>query len=60
MSGLLKWLKLHTYEAHLLAFLLMTLSPVLLYYSARQGLAGLTWGLLATVIIGNLIALWVR
>jgi len=60
MRRLLQWLNKHGYEAHLLAFFLMTLPPALLYYSARQGLDELTWGLLGVVILGNLITLWVK
>ena len=60
MSGILQWLKTHGYEAHLLAFTLITLPSVLLYFSARQGMDGLTWALLAAVVLGNLIALYVK
>jgi len=60
MSGLSQWLKKHIYEVHLLAFLLMVLSPILLYFSARQGINALTWVLIGIVVSGNLIVLWVR
>jgi len=43
-----------------MAFCLMTLPPVLLYYSVRRDLDSMTWGLLGVVILGNLIALWVK
>jgi len=60
MRAPLQWLKKHGYEAHLMAFCLMTLPPVLLYYSVRRDLDSMTWGLLGVVILGNLIALWVK
>lgn len=58
-NGLLKWLRKHVYEAHLLAFFLMIMSSISLYYSAGLGLEVLSWGLLTMVVLGNLIALWV-
>jgi hypothetical protein len=60
MSELFHWLKKHAYEAHLLAFGLMTLPSVWLYYSARRDQDILSWGLLAIVIMGNIITLWIR
>ena len=60
MSGIFQWMRKHTYEAYLIAFTLMIVAPALLYNTVRQGWGGWTWVLLFVVVVGNLIALFVR
>jgi len=55
-----KWLAKNKFEVHLLAFLLMVLPPIPLYYAAQREAPGLIWALLAFVICGNLLALLSR
>jgi VIT1/CCC1 family predicted Fe2+/Mn2+ transporter len=55
-----KWLTKNKFEVHLVAFLLMVLPPIPLYYAAQSGASGLIWALLALVICGNLLALLSR
>ena len=52
-----KWLTKNKFEIHLLAFLLMMLPPIPLYYAAENSDTGLIWALLGFVILGNLLAL---
>lgn len=42
------------------AFLLMVLPPTGMYLAARHDAQGWIWGLLAAVVVGNLIALGVK
>jgi len=60
MTNLHNWIRSHKFEAHLLAFLLMVIPPVPLYLAAQRDAAAWIWGLLALVILGNLLALVVR
>ena len=55
-----KWLTKNKFEVHLVAFLLIILPPIPLYYAAQSGASGLIWALLALVICGNLLALLSR
>ncbi len=57
MSDILHWLRDHKFEAHLIAFLLMVLPPVPLYFAARNGVVPWMWALLAPILLGNLLAL---
>ncbi|MFC2026115.1 hypothetical protein ACFLUC_02855 [Chloroflexota bacterium] len=57
MTRILNWLSDHKYQIHLLAFLLMVLPAIPLYYAAQQGAYPLIWGLLAIVVSGNILAL---
>lgn len=52
-----KWLTKNKFEVHLVAFLLMVLPPIPLYFAAQNGATGLIWVLLGFVICGNLLAL---
>jgi hypothetical protein len=54
---LLQWFKDHKFEAHLLAFLLMTIPSVFLYIAAQGGATGWIWVLLIPVVIGNIFVL---
>lgn len=53
-------LRQYKYESYLLAFTLMVLPPVLMYFAAQQDAIGWIWGLIGVVLLGNLIALVVR
>ena len=54
------WLRGHKFEAHLIAFLLMVLPPIPLYLAARSGAETWIYILLAPVVLGNLLELWLR
>lgn len=60
MSGWIKWLRAHKFEAHLIVFALLIVPPVPLYFAARYGALGWIWALLGLVILGNLLVLFVR
>jgi hypothetical protein len=60
MKKLAKWLQEHTFEANLLALLLMAVPPVLLYFAARQGALGWIYALLGLVVLGNILVLFLR
>ena len=60
MKNILQWLQTHKFEAQVIAFALMILPPIPLYFAARQGATAWIWVLLAPVILGNLLALAVK
>ncbi|GEM_PF-966839 len=60
MTGLLKWMRNHSFETYLIALFLVTAPPTLLYFAARSGLEWLIYILLGLVVLGNLIVLSVR
>ena len=60
MKSRLKWLQEHSFEANLLALLLMAVPPILLYFVARQGALGWIYALLGLVVLGNILVLFVR
>ena len=57
---IISWMQKHTFETHTLAFLLMILPPIPLYWAAQQGATGWVWFLLVPVILGNLLVLLVK
>jgi hypothetical protein len=54
------WLKKNTFNIHLIAFLLMVLPSIGLYFSVLAGSVGLTWALLGVVGLANLLILLVN
>lgn len=52
-----QFIKQRRFQIHILAFLLMILPPVVMYFAAQQGASGAIWALLALVVLGNLLAL---
>ncbi|HZD57554.1 MAG TPA: hypothetical protein VE136_12555 [Anaerolineales bacterium] len=60
MQNPIRWLSRHKFEAHLSAFILMTLTPVALYFAAQSDALGWIWGLLAVVILANIWVIFVR
>jgi hypothetical protein len=52
-----QYFKQRRFQVHILAFLLMILPPVAMYFAAQQGITGAIWALLALVVLGNLLAL---
>lgn len=54
---LLKFLRNHKFEGYLLAFTLILVPPLPMYYAANQANWPVFWFLLAIVVSGNLIAL---
>ena len=60
MRKMIIWLRTNKYQSYLLAFTLMVLPPIQLYFAAQQGANGWIWSLIGMVILGNIIALVVR
>ena len=60
MQRAIDQLRKHSSEAYLVAFLLMVVPPIPLYYAARGGAIGWIWGLLALIVLGNLLVLFIR
>ncbi len=60
MTNFLNWLSTRKFQMHLLAFLLITLPPLALYFAARNGATGWIWGLIGVVLLGNLLAILTR
>jgi hypothetical protein len=56
----IKWLKKNTFKVHLIAFLLMITSSVLLYSAAERGNIPLMWLLVGLFITGNILVILVR
>jgi hypothetical protein len=56
MRHTLKYLRKHKYEAYIAAFMLIVLPALPLYIAAQREAAGWIAGLLALVILGNLLA----
>jgi hypothetical protein len=57
MGSLLKQFSKNKYRSHTIAFLLMTLAPVALYYAVQQQATAWIWILIGAVILGNLITI---
>lgn len=57
MNKPFQWLRKHTFETHLIAFLVMTLPAIALYFAAQSNLPGVIWILIGIVIAGNLLVL---
>lgn len=60
MQNLIHWLSAHKFRAHLSAFILMILTPVALYFAAQSDALEWIWGLLAVVILANVLLIFVR
>jgi hypothetical protein len=56
----MNWLRAHQFKVHTIAFLMMVLPPVPLYYAAINGNALAMYLLLGIVILGNILVLFVR
>ena len=56
----MKWLRAHTFQVYVVAFLLMILPPIPLYYAALNGNTVEMYFLLAAVIFGNILLLLAR
>ena len=55
-----KWLQTHKFQAHTLAFLLIALPPIPMYIAVQRGATSWIWPLLAPVILGNLLELFLE
>lgn len=60
MRRIVEFLRDYKFESYLVAFALMVLPPIPLYFAAQQGAMGWLWGLIGVVLLGNIIALVVR
>lgn len=57
MNNLKKWPEQHKFIVHLVAFLLISLPSVGLYFAAEQGAFVAVYTLLGLVVLGNLLAM---
>jgi hypothetical protein len=55
-----KWLQTHKFQAHTLAFLMIALPPIPMYIAVQRGATSWIWPLLAPVILGNLLELFLE
>lgn len=56
---MIKRLRAHKFEFHLVVILLMAIPPLPLYFAAQQDALGWIWVLLSLVVLGNILALLV-
>lgn len=57
MTTLRNWLNTHKFQVHVLAFGLMMVTPVLMFFAAQGDAMGWIWFFLALFGVGNLLAL---
>lgn len=57
MTILRDWLITHKFQVHALAFGLMMVTPVLLFFAAQGGAVIWIWFLLGLFAVGNILAL---
>jgi len=57
---MITFLKEHKFQTHLIAFTLMVLASIGLYFAANAGVTGLIWALLGVFALANLLAILVR
>lgn len=57
MIRLVRRIRAHKFEAHLLAFLLIALSAGLMYHAAEREAITWIWILISIVVLGNILAL---
>lgn len=60
MSNIYRYFTEHKFEAYVIAFLLMTIPPLPMYYAAQGGNISLVFVLLGFVVLGNLLVLMIR
>ena len=58
MLALLRWLNQHKFQTLLMAFLLIILPPIGMFYSAQS--TSWTFALLAPVVAGNLLVILIH
>ncbi|MEA2008057.1 MAG: hypothetical protein U9O54_02970 [Chloroflexota bacterium] len=56
MKKIIHQLRERKFQAHLAVFLAVMFSSLGLYFAAQQENTGAMWGLLAIVVLGNLLA----
>lgn len=54
------WLREHKFEAHLIAFLLMILPPIPMYFAAQEEAEIWIYILVIPFVLGNLLELWMK
>jgi uncharacterized membrane-anchored protein len=59
MQNFKNYLKGHKFSLHLTALLLMLIPPIPMYFAAQAGAAGLIWFLVAIVVLGNLLVIFI-
>jgi len=57
---MLTWLRKNKFQSHLMAFALMILASIGMYFAANAGATGLIWVLLGVFGLGNLLAMLVK
>lgn len=59
MKKIIQGLRERKFEAHLVVFVAVMVSSLLLYFAAQSGSTGMMWGLITVVVLGNLLAVMV-
>lgn len=57
MTRLYEYLRTHKFESYAIAFLLMVVPPLPMFYAAQQGSGPLVIVMLGFVVLGNLLVL---
>ena len=60
MLNLFHYLRHHKFESYTIAFCLMIIPPLPMYFAAQNGIGALFYILLLTFVLGNLIVLIVK
>lgn len=55
MRHIRSWLSRNKFEAHMIAFIMMVIAPIGMYFAAQCNAAGWIWALLCAVILANLL-----
>ena len=57
---MLSWMQKNNKTVYLIAFLIMIISPILMYFAVRSGQLGWLYFPLSVFVLGNIILLFVR
>ena len=57
MNPLQRWLKDHTFQVYSIAFLVFTISAILMYTAAQRDATSLIWVLIGIVVAGHVIVI---
>ena len=52
-------LREHKFNIHLIIFITAMAASLGLYVAAKRGSSGVMWGLLAIIVLGNLVAIFI-
>jgi hypothetical protein len=60
MEKMLSLIRKHKFKAHLIAFTLMILSSIGMYFAIDSGSASLIWALLGGFVLANILAIFIK